>query len=152
MERSHRDDRIRVVSMTSYRVLVPIDGNEDRSQRQAEHVLSMPNAAETLDVTLLHVYPTIEGGDAGTERVGDQMGQPDSIDTVRQMLSDNGIAVETREREGDVGDTILAVAREIGPDIIVMAGRKRSPVGKAIFGSVTQTVILNADFPVTVVN
>lgn len=137
--------------MTSYHVLVPIDANEARSQRQIEHVTSIPDASESVTVTLLYVYSTIEGGDAGTERVGNHMGRPDNIDTVSQILRDSDITVETREEEGDVGDTIVSVAKEINPDVIVMAGRRRSPVGKALFGSVTQEVILNADFPVTVV-
>lgn len=83
---------------------------------------SLPNAADSVSVTLLYVYSTIDGGEAGTERLGDQMGRSDSIETISQLLTDSGLAVETREEEGDIGDTILSVAREENPDVIVMAG------------------------------
>jgi nucleotide-binding universal stress UspA family protein len=79
------------------------------------------------------------------------MGRPDSLEKISQRLADNGIEVEVRKGEGDVADTILAVARDLEPDVIVMAGRKRSPVGKAVFGSTSQAVILNAAVAVTVV-
>jgi nucleotide-binding universal stress UspA family protein len=136
--------------MTSYSVLVPVDANEERATAQAAHVASLPNASESVSATLLHVYPTVEG-DAGTERLGDHMGRPDSLEKISQRLADNGIEVEVRKGEGDVADTILAVARDLEPDVIVMAGRKRSPVGKAVFGSTSQAVILNAAVAVTVV-
>jgi nucleotide-binding universal stress UspA family protein len=136
--------------MSPYSVLVPVDGNEERAAAQAEHVAGLPDASEAVAATLLYVYST-DTGDAGTERVGDHIGKPDSIEQISARLADEGISVEVCEEEGDVGTTVLSVAAELSPDAIVMAGRKRSPVGKAIFGSVTQEVILNASSPVTVV-
>ena len=38
-----------------------------------------------------------------------------------------------------------------GPDLLVVGARRRSPVGKALLGSVTQTIILEASVPVLVV-
>lgn len=137
--------------MTTYDVLVPIDRNKERAEAQVAYVRSLPDAAESIQVTLLHVYPTVKGGDAGTERLRDRVDRPESLTTVHRWLTERGISADTREEEGDIVDEILAVARELDPDTIVLAGRKRSPVGKAVFGSVTQDILLNADYPVTVV-
>lgn len=47
-------------------------------------------------------------------------------------------------------EIILSVADEYGCDHIFIAGRKRSPTGKALFGDRTQQVLLNAASFVTV--
>jgi nucleotide-binding universal stress UspA family protein len=40
---------------------------------------------------------------------------------------------------------------ELGPDLLVIGARRRSPMGKAFLGSVAQNLILDADVPVLVV-
>lgn len=49
---------------------------------------------------------------------------------------------------GDPADEIVAYADEGDASYLVVAGRDRSPVGKALFGSVAQSVLLNASSPV----
>lgn len=49
---------------------------------------------------------------------------------------------------GDPADEIIDYARENNASYVVVGGRKRSPVGKALFGSVTQSVLLNTSRPV----
>ncbi|WP_117595574.1 MULTISPECIES: universal stress protein [Haloprofundus] len=56
--------------------------------------------------------------------------------------------VETRGRVGDPTDQILAEADLLDARFVVVGGRRRSPVGKALFGSTTQEVLLGADCPV----
>jgi nucleotide-binding universal stress UspA family protein len=55
---------------------------------------------------------------------------------------------------GHVGapvDVILEQASDRDPAYLVLGGRKRSPVGKALIGSVLQKVLLSADYPVVTV-
>ena len=51
----------------------------------------------------------------------------------------------------DVAETILTLAGQADASLLVIGARRRSPVGKALLGSVTQTLILEADMPVLVV-
>lgn len=47
-------------------------------------------------------------------------------------------------RVGEPVETILSTADDHDARYVVIGGRKRTPVGKAIFGSVTQSVLLDA--------
>ena len=51
----------------------------------------------------------------------------------------------------DVAETILELTTKAQADLLIIGARRRSPVGKALLGSVTQTLILEADVPVLVV-
>lgn len=51
-------------------------------------------------------------------------------------------------RVGQPAEEILAHADAIDARYLVIGGRKRTPAGKALFGSVTQTVILDSQRPV----
>lgn len=52
--------------------------------------------------------------------------------------------------EGEPGSAIIASAEEEDVDRIYLYSRRRSPAGKAMFGSTVQRVLLNADVPVIV--
>lgn len=62
-----------------------------------------------------------------------------------------GDQIATVGRVGDPADQILAVADERDARYVVVGARKRSPVGKAVFGSTTQSVLLTAEQPVVTV-
>ena len=53
--------------------------------------------------------------------------------------------------EQDVAATILDLTSKVGAELLIIGARRRSPVGKLILGSVTQTLILEAEVPVLVV-
>ncbi|WP_436922979.1 universal stress protein [Halosimplex amylolyticum] len=70
---------------------------------------------------------------------------------VADRLDEEGVDVSVRGAVGAESDAILDVTDEVGADLVVIGGRKRSPSGKALFGSTAQTVLLEADCPVTFV-
>ena len=127
-----------------YRVLVPIDSSEERTAAQAEAVASLPDAAGSVEATLLYVFEdrdTAESTSVTQLRTGS---------TAEERLLDGGVSVETATRHGDPAEEILEAAEEIDADLIVLGGRKRSPLGSLLFGSVSQAVTLDATRPVIV--
>lgn len=86
---------------------------------------------------------TVDEARDGAEKFANDVG--------RDVLADVDVDYEPVGRLGEKGDEILALANEREADHVFLAGRKRSPAGKAIFGDVTQRIILEFDGAVTVV-
>lgn len=53
---------------------------------------------------------------------------------------------------GDPASEIIRYTNKSNIDYLVIGGRQRSPVGKALFGSTTQRILLNADCRVVTIN
>jgi nucleotide-binding universal stress UspA family protein len=71
-------------------------------------------------------------------------------DIVEQSL-DGSMDVTGMGRVGDPAEEIIKVGKDVDARFIVIGARRKSPVGKAIFGSTTQSVLLTADRPVVTV-
>ena len=54
-------------------------------------------------------------------------------------------------RVGDPVDQTISVVEETDPRYLVIGGRRRSPAGKAVFGSKTQDILLRSPVPVMTV-
>jgi len=141
-----------------YHVLLAVDDDEERTADQIETLRSLPGS-DGIRVTVLHVHETVdapadEAGRSVIESINDEIGTlqglPETATTVRDAVDDMGSSVEVAERTGDPAEEVLAEADERDVDAILLAARKRSPAGKALFGSVTQRVIIDGDRPVIV--
>lgn len=51
----------------------------------------------------------------------------------------------------NVAETVLGLASDVKAELLVIGARRRSPVGKFLLGSLTQSIILDASIPVLVV-
>lgn len=124
-------------------VLLAIDQNESRARAQAEEVVDLLDT-DDLTVELLHVFEENPEG-ASAQQLG-------SIRRAREALEEANVETQIRSDSGNAADGILDRADEIDAAAICLAGRKRSPAGKLVFGSVTQDVILNTERSVLVCN
>ncbi|UPM43708.1 universal stress protein [Halocatena salina] len=135
------------------------EGDAERVGLLAQTVIDIAGPADGT-VTLTHVFTAEEFEtvrsqlDYGTESSVD----PDEVarrhTTTRSIeaeLTAANVDHSVRGSVGPHGESIVETATEIGADLIVVGGRKRSPTGKAVFGSTAQEVLLNAPCPVTFV-
>lgn len=132
----------------------------DRSER-AENVTSeAASLARAFDEPLhiLHVMSRNEFVEIETTSV-EENNRPIDIERIEEIAAEQaneaaiGVdrAYETVGRVGDATSEVLRYANEQDTRYVVVGGRKRSPTGKAVFGSVTQSILLNADCPVVTV-
>lgn len=73
------------------------------------------------------------------------------VTTAVNRLNAVGVHTEIQAGVGDVGPTLVSIADDVNADLMLIREQGRSPAGKALFGSVAQTVLLNAHCPVTFV-
>ncbi len=123
-----------------YDVLLCVDEHESRSLEQARAVVDLPGDPGSINV---HVFHSFEDNPAGATIM--QFGP---ARRARNLLEDEGLNVTMEESSGPPAERILERAEELNVNMICLSGRKRTPVGKILFGSVTQAVLLEADQPV----
>lgn len=149
-----------------YRVLLPVDERESRARAQVEAVLEVPVAVDDLAVDVVHVHDDVSSSDAEwaagdsfadayTEEmaaaVRDAERIPASVEATVDALESSDHEFAVHERTGEPAGEILDLAAELDSDAIVLGVSRRSPVGKVLFGSVVQAVVLDSDQPVTMV-
>lgn len=75
------------------------------------------------------------------------------LTAARSALESSGVRFTLRQlvRGRDAAEEIISVAREEHADFIVIGLRHRSPVGKLLLGSNSQSILLEAPCPVVAV-
>jgi nucleotide-binding universal stress UspA family protein len=137
------------------RMLVAVGPGDDR--RVHELASTAVEVARPTDAVLTLVRVFSEDG--FEERVANpDDADPHAIatecDVVRELttkLDELAIEYDVKGAVGDESAQIVTLAEELETDRIVVGGRRRSPTGKAVFGSTAQAVMLNAPCPVTFV-
>jgi nucleotide-binding universal stress UspA family protein len=109
-------------------------------------------------VELLHVLPSHEEYFAGNEELASLREENDRAewDYSRELLDAQrshlmrGIDSRTRIERGHVGETILARARAIGADLIVVGSRGAGSPRRPFWGSTAERVVTQASCNVLV--
>jgi len=123
------------------KILLAIDESIERATAQVETTLDLFNGD---DVTAYLLHDFVDNPE------GASVSQVDAVTRAPSLLEAEGVTVEFRERSGEPARSIVETADDLDVDAVCVAGRKRSPTGKVLFGSVTQSVILQTDRPVIV--
>ncbi|WP_436926182.1 universal stress protein [Halosimplex amylolyticum] len=142
-------------------VLLPVGlDDSERVDRLVAEAVAIAKATGAT-VSVLHVFSE-SGLENAIDRLdierGTEAATPDVVADrfaplreVTSQLADAGVSYEVLGEVGDAAERIVATAEDIGADRILIGGRRRSPTGKAVFGSTAQTVMLDAPCPVTFV-
>jgi nucleotide-binding universal stress UspA family protein len=133
--------------------------DEDRAKRLGEAAIDLagPTGAH---VVLAHVFTQQEYDDVVDRLDFDAGDRPESSEvagrhvetrTIAQALDAADVDYEIRGAVGDRGDAIVELAEDVGADRVIVGGRRRTPAGKAVFGSTAQKIMLSGPCPVTFV-
>ncbi len=104
------------------------------------------------DLVVIHVVESLDEDIAEANRAGIS----DAVDAALAATALPDLRWDVRLVTGgrdisEVSEALLGAVEELGPDLLVIGARRRSPMGKAFLGSVAQNLILDADVPVLVV-
>lgn len=117
----------------------------ETSELLAEYLNDVVTADDTV-----HALNSQVGGDETTSE--DIRAGTDALDTFEETISDT-VEFEQHQlvRGNQPAEDVLSYARDTDADEIVLSVGRRSPTGKALFGSVSQRLLLNAERPMRVV-
>jgi nucleotide-binding universal stress UspA family protein len=143
------------VALLSMVIVAAVDRSEEASRVAAEAA----TLAEAFDDSLhiVHVISRSEFTELG--RTQSEGGQTPDLDEIRETAAEFankaaesiGVPYETFGLIGTAAEEINKYADNNDARYVVIGGRARSPAGKALFGSVSQDVLLNSTQPVLTV-
>ena len=136
-------------------VVLTAIGEEHRSNPVLAVAADLAGAhGERLDV--LHVVPEgeFETHKAAIEDFSfaqEEQSAATFAEKVAEETLDDTADVSGVGRVGDPVEQTISVLEETDPRYLVIGGRRRSPAGKAVFGSRTQDILLRSPIPVMTV-
>ncbi len=136
-------------------LLLAVEDNRDRMLPLNDHAAEIAAALDAR-VVLFRVYPEAEFEERRAE-FGFESTDPTTL--AKRHAVTRECAATLRERgvsfsiEATIGDPATEIERYVNEhdiDHVFLGGRRRSATGKAILGSVSQSVLVSVDVPCTV--
>lgn len=137
-------------------VIAAVD-DDDATPKVVREAVRLANAYD-VDLHVVHVVDRDQFVASEMQSMH-ETDTPIPIEDIREAAAD--VAAEAAEGVdrafdpvglvGDPADRVTAYAEDVGAEYIVVDGRKRSPIGKAVFSSVTQDILFKAECPVVTV-
>lgn len=135
-------------------------GDRDRMTRLATETINIAKSTGAT-IVLLQVFSEEEFDDTAHKLEFDPSKEDVDADMVArrnmtihelvEKFEQAGVDYAIRGEIGNAEEEIVRVAESIDADRVFVGGRNRSPTGKAVFGSVSQAVMLSSPCPVTFV-
>lgn len=140
-------------------IVVPVSRNESQTKRLVDGIIDFPQIGTDTRITIVNVFEEFDpdeqfmtkGIDIDSEALFEEEQVPETVTMATETLTEAGYTVDIRREHGDITESILDCVADIDADGIAMTGRQRSPVGKVLLGSVTQSILLSAECPVIVI-
>ena len=118
------------------------------SNRIALQTAAREAALRDTDLAVLHIVEALDLDVSEAYR----QGLADEVEKALEVIQVPGLEWRLHLEVGDdVSAKVLDLANQVDASLLVIGARRRSPVGKFLLGSVTQTLILEAEMPVVVV-
>jgi len=142
--------------MKIQRILVPVDGSEG-SQNALEHAIDVVEGHQAEVVIVLAVEPIhlrigaqVAGRGTNVRMIADEqrMVAEKHIAKLASRLAEQGVKARAVVETGAADEVILATAKKLGCDLIVMSTHARSGLAHLLLGSITEKVVRGATCPV----
>jgi nucleotide-binding universal stress UspA family protein len=137
-------------------ILIAVEDNQERMEPVVEHAAEIASSIPA-HVVLYHVYEPEQFKSLLSAR---NLESADPVEMARQNETVEAAAATLREADveftieastGNADEELLSYIKGADVDHIFVGGRKRSPAGKALLGSVSQQILLKSDVPCTLV-
>lgn len=135
-------------------ILVAVGEEEQNASAIAEHVAEIATGVGA-EVTLFRAFTEGEFSD-WLDEMGYDSAQPVElaqrhrvVNEMANILRDSNVKLTVEARVGPPAESVVDYVEQNEVDHVFLGGRRRSPTGKALLGSVGQQVLLRVDTPCT---
>lgn len=135
-------------------ILVPFDSSEfsKRALARACRISKADNSMVTVLYTIPRYEEMLDFFMTSSIKQGLMNEAQKIIDTAKGIAMEQGVSAKTVTAEGHVADRIIETSKRLENDLIVIGTHGWRGVNKAIMGSTTERVIINASCPILVVH